>query len=120
MSTNHPLFDKVFSGVADPAGPPLTGEDLKTSGMESVLKHAPEEYQAKFLDAVRSFAVGAEITVEDVRERAGNPPESVHYNVMGPLMRRAACRKLIVCTNQMRNAKRPSLHASKLMIWRRV
>lgn len=119
MST-RPLFDQVFSGKPDPVGPPLTGDDLKLSGMESVLSHTPEEYQERFLEAVGSFARGAEITVEDVRERAGNPPDSVHYNCMGSLMRRAAVKKLIVSTDRMRNAKRPSLHSSKLLIWRRV
>lgn len=116
----HPLFDKVFSGEAAPTGKPLTGEDLKQSGMASVLSHAPDEYQAKFLQAVKSFPIGSELTVEDVRERAGDPPDSVHYNVMGPLMRRAAVQKLIVSTDRMRNAKRASLHASKLLIWKRV
>ena len=119
MST-HPLFETIFEGKPEPAGPPLTGENLKLSGMESVLSHTPEDYEKKFLDAVGSFAPGTEITVEDIRERAGNPPESVHYNCMGSLMRRAAVKKLIVSTDRMRNAKRPSLHSSKLLIWRRV
>ena len=120
MSTNHPLFEAIFSGTPDPQGPPLTGEDLKLSGMESVLSHAPEDYQKKFMEAVESFPRGALITIEDVRERAGDPPDSVHYNVMGPLMRRAAVRKLIASTDRNRNAKRPSLHASKLLIWKRI
>lgn len=115
-----PLFDPLFCGTPELKGPPLTGAELRDSGIESVLSHTPEEYKQRFIDAVKSFPVGQLLTTEDIRERAGNPPKEVHYNCMGGLMQRAASMKLIASTGQNRNAKRPSLHASKLAIWRRI
>lgn len=116
----HPLFDKVFSGKPEPKGPPLTGPQLRDSGIESVLSHTPNDYKKRFIDAVKSFPVGSLLTSEDIRERAGDPPPETHYNAMGGLIRRAAGMKLIVPTGKDRNAKRPTLHATKLAIWRRV
>lgn len=120
MSTSLPLFDPLFAGKPEPQGKPLSGEDLRDSGIESVLSHTPESYKQRFLDAVRSFPRGALVTAEDVRAIAGDPPGETHFNCMGGLMRSAAAAKLIVNTGQGRNAKRASLHASRLAIWRRV
>lgn len=116
----HPLFDRVFAGTPEPKGPPLTGEDLRDSGIESVLEHTPEQYKQKFIDVIKGFHRGYLFTVEDVRERAGDPPESVHFNCMGGLMRSAAKLNLIVRTVERRKAKRASLHASELAVWRRI
>lgn len=116
----HPLFDKVFSGQPEPTGPPLTGEDLRDGGIESVLAHTPDEYKERFITAIENFPVGYCFTVEDVRKRAGDPPEQVHYNCMGGLMRTAASKNLITRTSERRKAKRASLHASELAVWRRL
>lgn len=116
----HPLFDQVFAGDLSPTGPPRTGLELRDSGIESVLSHTPEQYRQKFVEAIRSFPAGYCFTVEDVRSRAGDPPREVHYNCMGGLMRTAASQKLIVRTLERRKAKRASLHASELAVWRRV
>ena len=119
MST-YPLFEQVFSGTPEPTGPPLTGEELKISGMESVVSHTPDWYRDRFVEAVKHFPRGHLFTVEDVRNKAGDPPEGTHYNCMGGLMRTAASLKLIVRTSERRKAKRVSLHASELAVWRRV
>lgn len=115
-----PLFDQVFSGTPAPTGKPLTGEDLKISGIESVVSHTPDRYRDKFVEAVEKFPRGHLFTVEDVRAIVGDPPEEVNPNCMGGLMRRAAGKKLIVRTSERRNAKRASLHASELAVWRRI
>lgn len=120
MSTNHPLFDKVFSGTPEPVGPPLSGEELKISGMVSVVRHTPKWYVDAFIEAVKNFQRGQLITVEDVRDFVGDPPKEVSPNCMGGLMRRAAGKKLIVRTSERRKAKRASLHSSELAVWRRV
>lgn len=120
LKMSMPLFDRLFAGTPAPTGPPLTGADLRDSGIESVLSHTPEEYKVRFIEAVKSFPVGHLITTEDIRERAGDPPPETHYNCMGGLIRRAVSQKLIEPTGKDRNAKRPSLHATKLAIWRRV
>lgn len=119
MGTN-PLFDKVFDGTPTPTGPPLTGEVLKISGMESAVRHAPGWYRDAFVEAVRNLPKGSLITVEDVRAVVGDPPENTSPNCMGGLMRRAAGMKFIVRTSERRKAKRVSLHASELSVWRRL
>jgi hypothetical protein len=120
MSTNHPLFDQVFSGTPAPTGKPLTGEELKLSGIASAVSHVPQWYRDKFIRAIESFRRYHLFTVEDVRKIVGDPPEGTHYNCMGGLMRTAAAAKLIVRTTERRKAKRVSLHASELSVWRRI
>jgi hypothetical protein len=117
---NMPLLDKIFEGAPAPVSPPLTGEELRDSGIKSVLTHTPESYKDRFIKVVISFHRGYLFTVEDVRERAGDPPIEAHYNCMGGLMRTAASMKLIVRTAERRKAKRASLHASELSVWRRI
>lgn len=117
---SHPLFDQVFAGDPAPTGPPLTGEELRDSGIESVLDHTPEQYKKRFIETVKAFHRGFCFTVEEVRARAGDPPKEAHYNCMGGLMRTAASMKLIVRTSERRKAKRASLHASELAVWKRV
>lgn len=119
MNTQLP-FEKLFAGDPDPIGQPLTGEQLRDSGIASVINHTPEVYRSRFIDTVKAFPRGRLFTVEDVREVAGNPPPESHYNVMGGLMRTAMSQKLIVRTAERRKAKRPSLHASEIAVWRRV
>ena len=120
MSSNHPLFDKVFEGKPEPTGPPLTGEDLKRSGMESVERHTPDWYRDAFAAAVEKFPRGKTFTVEDVREIVGDPPKGTHYNAMGPLMSMLARRKLAKTTGYFVNAKRVSMNATKLACWVRL
>lgn len=60
--TALPLFDQVFSGPPKPPKRRLTGEDLRDSGIESVLSHTPEDYKERFMQAVKSFPVGHLIT----------------------------------------------------------
>lgn len=113
-----PLFDQIFPDPPLAGHRALTGADLRDSGMESVLKNTSDEYKEKFIGLIRGFTCGYQFTVEEVRELAGDPP--CHYNVMGALMRRAASYKLIVRTTERRKAKRTSLHASELTVWRRL
>lgn len=116
----EPLFKDIFAGEPAPQGKPLTGEELKVSGIESVLTHTPQWYREKFVAAIKGFPRGFCFTIEDVRSIAGDPPKETHYNCMGGLMRTAASQKLIVRTTERRKAKRASLHASELAVWRRV
>jgi hypothetical protein len=97
-----------------------TGEELKEEALTKVFNKTPKWYQDKFIESVRSIAPGSLITVEDVRDRAGNPPIDVSPNCMGGLMARAAKLGLITKTFERRKAKRKSLHASELAVWRRI
>ena len=115
-----PLLDKIFEGIPEPVGAPLTGEELKLSGIESVVSHTPEWYRDAFIQAVEDLPKGTWFTVEDIRDIVGDPPDQVSPNCMGGLMRRAAGKKLIIRTSERRNAKRASLHASEIAVWRRV
>lgn len=120
MST-HPLLDQIFSGPPEPTGPPLTGEQLKRSGMRSVFRHTPEWYRDAFRNAVEKFPQGKKFTVEDVREIAGDPPTNeVSSNCMGSLMTMVAAKKLAKKTGLYVKAKRPGMNATDLAEWVRI
>jgi hypothetical protein len=114
-----PLFDKVFSGTPDRM-PKLSGRDLRDSGLKSVFRHTPEWYRDAFESAVIGFARGRQFTVEDVREIAGDPPDSVSSNCMGSLMTVVAKKKLAKKTGQYVKAKRSGMHATDLACWERL
>jgi hypothetical protein len=117
MST-HPLFDKVFLGCPSPVSQPLTGEELKKSGMRSVLRHTPDWYRDAFRSAVAGFPSGKTFTVEDVREIAGDPPsDEVSPNCMGSLMMMVARMRLAKKTGYYVKAKRPKMNATDLAVW---
>jgi hypothetical protein len=120
MST-HPLFDKVFSGPRAPSSTPLTGEELKESGMRSVFRHTPDWYREAFRSAVETFPRGKTFTVEDVREIAGDPPvDEVSSSCMGSLMIMVAKMKLAKKTGYYVKAKRPNMNATDLACWVRI
>lgn len=116
MSTT-PLFDKVFSGEPAPSSPPLTGEDLKRSGMESVSRHIPEWYRDAFMQTVESLPRGHVFTVEDIRAVIGDTPKGTHYNAMGSLVLTMAKRKLAKKTGLNVKAKRPHMNATEIAEW---
>jgi hypothetical protein len=116
----HPLFEKIFEGAPAPTGPPLTGKDLKSSGMRSVLRHTPDWYRDAFRSAVEKFPHGKTFTVEDVREVIGDPPDGVSPNCMGSLMLMIASKKLAKKTGYYVKAKRPCMNATELACWVRI
>lgn len=115
-----PLFDQIFTGKPEPTGPPLTGQTLRDSGMQSAVEHTPEEYKQKFNSAIEGLKSGTRFTAEDIRAKIGDPPSSAHYNCFGALISGAARKKLMRPTGETVSAQRPSLHASKLAIWVRL
>lgn len=115
-----PLFDKVFSGSPAPTGKPLSGEDLKQSGMRSVFRHTPDWYRDAFKSAVEKFPQGKRFTVEDVREVVGDPPDVVSSNCMGPLMTMLARKRLAKKTGWHVKAKRACMNATELAQWERL
>lgn len=122
MSTNHPLFDKVFSGTPAPSGPPLTGSDLRDSGIQQALDHV-ERVKSEYVDSclykIQQLTKGATLTSEDLRELAGNPPEGCENAVAG-ILKRAQSKGLIANTGEERPARRTTVHAKKLCIWVRI
>jgi hypothetical protein len=122
MSTNHPLFDRVFSGTPEQPGPPLTGEDLRDSGIQQALDHLERVkvgYIETCLREIRKLKVGAMLTSEDLRELAGAPPEGCENSIAG-ILKRAQSLGLIANTGEERTAKRTTIHAKKLCVWRRI
>lgn len=115
-----PLFDQVFAGPPAPSGPPLTGDELRESGMESVFGNTPETYKQKFMEVIRNFPCGFEFTIDDVRERAGEPPIEVHRNCLGALMHNSAKKNLIVLMNETRTSERATRRAGRCAVWRRI
>lgn len=121
MST-HPLLDQLFSGAPAPTGPPLTGSDLRDSGIQQALSHL-EKVKASYIDSclyeIKQLSKGATLTSEDLRAKAGEPPVGCENSIAG-ILRRAQSQGLIVNTGQERPAKRTTIHAKGLRIWRRV
>ena len=118
--SNHPLLDQLFSGSPAPVSQPLTGEQLKRSNLRSVFRHTPDWYRDAFRAAVEGFQRGKTFTVEDVREIAGDPPDSVSSNCMGSLMVMVAKKKLAKKTGYYVKAKRPNMNATELACWIRI
>lgn len=83
MSTSLPLFDQIFSGPPEPTGPPLTGEDLRDSGFESVLANTPTEWKDKLRNRVAGFPKGYRFTMDRVVDELGGRPYDVHPNSIG-------------------------------------
>jgi len=116
-----PLLDKIFEGNPTPSSPPLTGKELKESGLRSVFRHTPDWYREAFRSAVEKFPRGKTFTVEDVREIAGDPPaDDVSPNCMGSLMIMVAKMKLAKKTGYYVKAKRPKMNATDLACWVRI
>jgi hypothetical protein len=122
MSTNHPLFEPLFSGTPEPTGPPFTGADLRDSGIQQALEHL-EKVKAEYIDSclheIQQLSKGATLTSEDLREMAGEPPTGCENSIAG-ILKRAQSRGLIANTGEERPAKRVTVHAKGLRIWRRI
>jgi hypothetical protein len=123
MST--PLFDNLFPDPPLRSHQPLSGEQLRDFGIEDALQRAirvKNDYVEKCLEAIKSFPRGAMITSEDVRDRAGDPPSAIDKSIMAGILKRAASRQygLITITKETRPAKRSSVHAKDLAIWRKL
>lgn len=122
MSTNHPLFEPLFSGTPEPTGPPLTGKDLRDSGIQQALDHL-ERLKADYIDSclyeIRQLTKGTTLTSEDLRALAGDPPEGCENSVAG-ILKRAQSRGLITNTGDERTAGRTTIHGKKLCVWKRI
>lgn len=117
-----PLFDQVFSGTPAPTGKPLSGSDLRDSGIQQALDHVERvkaEYIETCLKKLEGLKPGALITSEDLRELAGDPPLGCENSIAG-ILKRAASKNLIVNTGQEQTAKRTTIHAKKLCVWKRT
>lgn len=121
MST-HPLFDKVFSGAPAPVSPPLTGAQLRDSGIQQALGHL-ERVKAEYVDSclfeIRQLSKGTTLTSETLRELAGEPPIGCENSIAG-ILKRAQSQGLIVNTGTEQPAKRTTIHAKKLCVWKRI
>lgn len=121
MST-QPLLDKIFEGAPAPTGPPLTGADLRDSGIQQALDHL-ERVKASYIDSclheIKQLSKGTTLTSEDLRELAGEPPAEVPNCIAG-ILKRAQKEGLIKNTGTERTAKRATVHAKKLCVWRRL
>lgn len=90
------------------------GEALRDEGIGRVWSNAGE-WRTVAVAAVEQLAsAGGTFTAEDVRAIAGDPP---HPNAFGALLATCARRGLITKVG-FTKAKRPSLHASDLAVWK--
>lgn len=122
MSAPLPLFEKVFDGTPAPTGPPLTGADLRDAGIQQALDHL-ERVKKEYIDScmyeIRQLGKGTTFTSETLREMAGEPPTGCENSIAG-ILKRAVSQGLIVNTGQEQTAKRTTIHAKKLCVWKRV
>ena len=124
MSTDRAqlTLESLFSpaGIAKPRQ--LSGAELRDSGIQSALDHVLKikaEYVETCLSEIAKLSLGATLTSEDLRELAGDPPEGCENSIAG-ILKRAASKKLIVNTGEETTAKRTTIHAKKLCVWRRL
>jgi hypothetical protein len=116
---NLPLFEQVFSGDPAPTAPPLTGEQLRDSGIQQALDHVERvkaAYVERCLFELRQLSKGTKLTSEDLRELAGPPPTGCENSIAG-ILKRAQSQGLITNTGEERIAKRTTIHAKKLCVW---
>jgi hypothetical protein len=115
-----PLFDSLFPDPPAPGFHPLTADELRDSGMESVLDHTPEEWKQKLKNRVRGFLRGYTFTMDKVVDELGGRPYDVHPNSIGALTFSMAKEGLIERTGRMLKAERASLHRTDMPEWRRL
>jgi hypothetical protein len=106
----------------------MTGESLKTAGMQTALDHAGEKWTASTLDKLRAFCkarkdMGApafrfEEFVSVAKDRGWPMPPS--SNAFGALPRLAVRAGLIRFTGQYENAKSPKTRCHPVKIWMAV
>jgi hypothetical protein len=122
--SSQPLFDLIFPDPPIVGHVPLSGSDLRDSGIQSALDHVlkiKSEYVASCLEKIAELKSGTTFTSEDLRDLAGAPPEGCENSIAGILKRAASAKyKLIVITSEERIAKRTTIHAKKLYVWRRL
>jgi len=117
-----PLFDRVFE-QGEVNRSVSVARALRDRGVEDALARAERvkaDYVQRCIEAIKSFSQGAMITSESVRDKAGDVPSEISPNCMAGILKRAAARGLIVITNDRVHAKRVSLHAAELRVWRRL
>lgn len=91
------------------------GELEKQRGMAVVDAAEPEDWKRRTDAAIASLASSGEpFTSEDVRAIAGDPD---HPNAMGPRFAMAVRAGLIEPAGRT-PARRPSLHAHRIQVWR--
>lgn len=122
MSEPLPLFREIFSGEKAPIGKPLTGADLRDAGIQQALDHL-EKVKAEYIDSclyeIKQLSKGATLTSEDLRDLAGEPPVGCENSIAG-ILKRAKSQGLIATTGEERTAKRTTIHAKKLCVWKRL
>lgn len=114
MSQQFSLVN-LFDGP--PVQTPLTGKDLRDSGMESVLANTSDEWKAKFRGAIESLNQGTKFTIERITDSIGPRPIETHYNVIGALTFALAKKGVIGRTGETFKAERASLRHTDVPEW---
>lgn len=103
------------------SNPATSGLARKAEGQALAADAAPDDWTARFRQAVRELAAtGEPFTSEDVTDRAGLPAGDVgtnRNNAVGALMSSAAQAKVIRKTGRLVQSRRPSSHAATLTEW---
>jgi hypothetical protein len=116
MST-QPLFKDLFSGP--PVGQPLTGADLRDSGIAQAYMNAPDDLELQYIFAANDLKQGDRLTSEDLRRMCGDPP-SEFRNCLAGVLKFCQSIKLIQITGETRTAERKTIHAKALSVYVRL
>lgn len=119
-TNSRPLFDDLFAGTPEPTGPPLTADDLRDSGMESVLDHTPDEWKEKLKNRVRGYLKGFTFTMDQVVNDLGGRPSDCHPNSIGAITFCLVREGLIERTGRVLKAERTTSHRRDIAEWRRL
>lgn len=120
MSATYPLFETLFRGSPDPSFVPLTGKELRDSGIEEAIKAAPESWKDKFKSAIENKSAGEIFTIEEVVESLGGRPFDTRPAAIGALTFHLAKRGVMERTGATVKAHRAARRNGDLAVWRRV
>jgi len=112
QEAHGPKFATIFSG------PQVTGDALKTEGMDKTLsKEQSKLYRDKLTDTLKVFPVRTRITIEQLTGIVGRPPEGVSNNAIGAAVNSMAKKGLIRETGRRIKAGRKERHSGDVREW---
>lgn len=118
MSTT-PLFDRLFPDGPLPGHVPLSGEDLKTAGIDQAFQSAPDDLELRYIYAISNLKPLDRLTSETLRRMVGDPP-SDYRHVLAGILKFCVSVKLVRMTGETRKAERATIHSKALQVYVRL
>jgi len=112
-------MDQLFAGTPDPSFVPLTGRELRDSGIAEAIKSVPENWKERFKSAIERKMIGETFTIEDVVDSLGGRPFEVRPAAIGALTFHLAKKGVMERTGETVKAHRAARRNGDAAIWRR-